>query len=180
MFPAHSSIFPFQEESQILEEVTGTPIIDTKERSEDEEEVVAPTMVTESPEREEQPMEDDSNTIDDQFIYIPDDNGVANNGIEEHFEDAEPMATAEEEPSKAPEETEISSKLLANEASETNTPAVSDVVAMAADEEDPHNHADETHAVKRKIDSGEGDVEIKKQKTVEKQGKSSGSDKHEQ
>lgn len=159
----YMKLLPFQEvpiaEDPVPEApVDESPAIDTKE----------PTI--ESPEEEQQQPEtvtmtveeDDSNDVadEDQFIHIPDGNGVANNGIE-HIDDVD-MVEADKQQEESVPEGEMREEKEEAAVPQPTTAADAPTDVVMASHDDPSAAA---NALKRKIGSGDGDDEVKKQKT---------------
>lgn len=167
---------------EVLEE---TNTIDAKDPEEAKMEDQRTVMTLEDSNSGSQPGDDESSP-DDQFILIPDGNGVANNGIEhlENLEEEEdqvvlkeksesPIAGQEEEEpmeeQRAETESIVEEKTTAVVTTEEQEEKAKDV-AMVSDDVDTVNALKRKSAVDNNNDSGDGEVDIKKQKTEEKPG----------
>lgn len=185
---------PFQEEpvtnveesechpEEVLEE---TATIDAKDQVEAAMED-HPVMTVEDDSNSGSQPGDDESSPDDQFILIPDGNGVANNGIE-HLESQEeedgdqvelkeksesPIGKQEVEPmeEQQPETDIVEEKTTAVVSTEEQEEKKAKDVAMVSDDVDTVNALKRKSAVDNNNDSGDGEVDIKKQKTEGKPG----------
>lgn len=194
--PAHVSVVIFQEEPSVTdnnnadpEEVAENASIDAKESEPAEmnnvEEEDGPRPVTIEDEDSNsvghQLQGDEESSPDDQFIHIPDGNGVANNGIEHLGEPDEDVTMDEAEPvvveekSKVEDDVETEQQPAGDVKKKTNA-ATEVVVVVEKAENNVSMVSDDTDAaasaLKRKTTTGDGDgdLDIKKQKTEEKPG----------